>query len=61
MVKCDRCGREYVYEPYNWSVMLKVYMKYPDICQNSNIIDLCPDCQEELKTWLEKGVNNGKA
>lgn len=60
MVLCDRCGKEYDYAPYKFSAWMSVYMTYPNIFQNSNIINLCPECQEELRKWLEKGNENGK-
>lgn len=52
--ECSRCGREY--ERSSGHADLCVYQKYPNVLQIGNLISLCPDCQEELKTWIEKGV-----
>lgn len=59
MLKCDRCGKKMEY-PYD-RVNVTVHISYPNALQNGNVIWLCPDCQEELKTWIEKGNENGKA
>ena len=56
MAKCDRCGKEYKnYYEENW-VAMNIVMLYPNIRQSENVIMLCPDCQEELAQWVEKGV-----
>lgn len=57
--ECSRCGHDY--ERSSNYAHLYVYQTYPNTLQVGNLISLCPDCQEELKTWIEKGVNNGKA
>ena len=56
---CYRCGNEY--ERTSNHANISIYQSYPNVIQNGNLIILCPECQEELKTWIEKGVNNGKA
>ena len=53
MDKCDRCGREYKEELFP-SVHLTIL--YPNPMQSHNAIWLCPQCQEELLEWMEKGV-----
>ena len=55
---CNRCGREY--ERSSGHADICIYQTYPNVLQNGNLIILCPDCQEELKTWIEKGNKNGK-
>lgn len=58
--KCDRCGK--LYELYylleDLTGSLKNYRYYriekqtiPD--NYSKYLDLCPDCQEALKKWVE--------
>ena len=49
---CERCGKEF---DYHAGTKMFVGVLYPDNC---NTIALCPDCQKELQTWMEKGVNN---
>lgn len=60
MTICERCGKEYEFD-LNETADICVHISYPEIHQTGNIILLCPDCQEELITWIEKGINNGKA
>lgn len=47
--KCDRCGKFYesMCNPDIW--VTKDCHPYPDI----KIYDLCEDCRNELKQWLE--------
>lgn len=66
---CDRCGKEFLIEDaIEWQVKYDLNLIYftewirgstgGASCTN---FTLCPDCQNELIAWMEKGVNNGKA
>lgn len=46
--KCDRCGR--YYDPYYTEILLAKGML-------QNVIDLCPECEEQLTDWLSEGGN----
>lgn len=63
--KCDRCeklfepkfpssGHAYTY--HNVSVTIKTNDKVLDILYN---VDLCPECYEEFRKWMEMEENNG--
>ena len=63
--RCDRCGEFYTKDayseidrvvklPYGSNSKVKVIgisAKYPYDCTGA-LIDICPNCIEELKTWL---------
>lgn len=45
--KCDRCGK--YYDPYSTEILLAEGAL-------QNVIDLCPECEKELKQWIKPRV-----
>ena len=37
-----------------------IYIKKSSLCDNSSIVDLCPECRKSLKTWFESADKEGK-
>ena len=56
MVQCDRCGKEFDSFEASKGTALFVVLHYPNMLQTGYVYDLCPECQEELKNWIEEGV-----
>lgn len=57
--KCDRCGKIFDANEDNGERAVLVY-KYEDICSRmpfaESKADLCADCIEAYKEWLNKGT-----
>lgn len=51
--KCDRCGEFYL--PENG---VKKYSIVWRGMRGEQKMDLCPACEEKLKEWAEKFINN---
>ena len=47
--KCDRCGA--FYEPYKTDILITKNPVHP-----INGLDLCPDCMDTFKKWLNNDV-----
>lgn len=47
--KCDKCGA--FYEPYRANIII-----LPKDSLSSDSLDLCPDCMNTLKLWLNNDV-----
>ena len=58
---CDRCGKEWEYHYEHGVTAHVVLLTNTTGTLKTNNIDLCPECQEELRAWIEKGADNGKA
>lgn len=54
--KCDRCGALYEFAlPSKTELKYQLRKRYPDSPTSPKLVDLCPECQEKLKNWFEKG------
>lgn len=56
--KCDRCGKYHdIYNdkenPHKINSIIPANANYKNQCYSHKIINLCPDCMNELKKWLE--------
>ena len=56
---CDRCGAEFDYLSTNKQTKITPVILHIGTGYKVNTLNLCGDCQEELKNWIEKGMNNG--
>jgi len=57
-IVCDRCGKDIVL-PVQVRYTLKVANRWIENGHGSFIeseVDLCEDCQDKLKEWLENGT-----
>lgn len=69
MKRCDRCKKIYK-ENYMWNNWLNDFLsplKPINLIKRTNallfmetILDLCPDCEKELKKWLKRSDNNAE-
>jgi len=53
---CDRCGEQFS----GWRAVTRKYLLHMDVLRNSttpsvrhNPLDICPECNKELKEWVE--------
>lgn len=47
--KCDKCGA--FYEPYKTTILILT-----EKCLTRDGLDLCPDCMDTFKKWLNNDV-----
>lgn len=68
--ECDRCKKIYKTKINMWEVWLNDFaspLKTTNLIKRENalqflttILDLCPDCEKELKKWLKRSDNNAE-
>lgn len=54
ITRCDRCGREYN-EPMSLLPIRDGYTVVHNVGLNTEYVDLCEECKNELAYWLTNG------
>ena len=51
--KCDRCGK--LFEKYRYQGTIEFFNITRNPAFESDILDLCPNCNAELQKWVKDG------